>query len=431
MVAPQESWEEPARRPARRADMRARRLAARWLIPVEGLPIERGAILIGPDGKIQAVGPDQAVPTPPDIPATQLDDAVILPGLINTHTHLELTGFEGQVREREFHSWIRRLRELKAARGAGEYIEAARRGLAACYAAGVTTMADTGDSGATIRALAEAKGSGVAYQEVFGPHPDQAEESLAGLRAKVREQCPLAAGRIRIGVSPHAPYSVSGRLFSAVAAWARAESLPLAVHVAESSAETQFLLAGSGPFADAWRARGIPLPASKGRTPVEWLAEHGVLSERSLCIHTVQVSAGDIRRLAEAGAAVSHCPLSNQAHGHGVAPLRSMLDAGLRIGLGTDSVVSVGRLDLLAEARAAAALGGLDARGAIELCTLLGARALGVDSEIGSLRAGKWGDCTVIRVPRTIAAPEDLILASSPEDVLLTFVGGKEVYRSL
>lgn len=431
MVALQESWGEPAQRPISRADMRARRLTARWLIPVEGAPIERGAILIGPGGKIQAIGPDRAVPRPPDVPAAKLDDAVILPGLINTHTHLELTGFEGQVPEREFAAWIRRLRELKAIRTPTEYVEAARRGLAACYAAGVTTVADTGDSGAAIRALAEADGSGLAYQEVFGPHPEQAEASLGALQAKVRDLCPLASGRVRIGVSPHAPYTVSGRLFKAVAAWSQAESLALAVHVAESPAETQFLLAGSGPFADAWRARGIPLPASGGRSPVEWLAEHGVLSERSLCIHAVQVSPQDIRRVADSGAAVSHCPLSNRVHGHGVAPLRSMLDAGIRVGLGTDSVVSVGRLDLLAEARAAAAIAALDPKEVLELCTLRAALALGIDSETGSLRAGKWGDCTVIRVPPTNTAPEDLVLASSLGDVLLTFVGGREVYRSL
>jgi 5-methylthioadenosine/S-adenosylhomocysteine deaminase len=361
----------------------------------------------------------------------EFEDAVILPGLINTHTHLELTGFEAQVPEREFAPWIRRLRELKTTRTPAEYIEAARRGLAACYAAGVTTVADTGDSGAVMQVLAEAGGSGIAYQEVFGPHPDQAEESLTGLRARVSELGPLSTGRLRVGVSPHAPYTVSGRLFSAVAAWARTEGLPLAVHVAESPAETQFLLAGSGPFAEAWLARGIPLPPSGGRTPVEWLAEHGVLTEQSLCIHAVQIGPSDISRLVESGAAVAHCPLSNRAHGHGVAPVAALLDAGIRVGLGTDSVVSVGRLDLLAEARAAGSQAPLEAEQLLELCTLGGARALGIDSDTGSLRPGKWADCTVVRLPGARGNPVEGVLASSPRDVLLTYVGGREVYRSL
>jgi 5-methylthioadenosine/S-adenosylhomocysteine deaminase len=360
-----------------------------------------------------------------------LDSAAILPGLINTHTHLELTGFDGRVQEPNFAAWIRQLRQLKTTRTPTEYVEAARRGLAECYAAGVTTIADTGDSGAVLAVLAEVEGSGVVYQEVFGPHPSQAEESLAGLRARIRELRSVAKGRARIGVSPHSPYTVSGPLFRLVAAWARAERLPLAVHIAESTAETQLLLAGDGPFADAWRARGIPLPESLGQSPIEWLSAQGVLSDQCLCIHAVQVGTTDIQRLAEANAAVAHCPLSNQAHGHGAAPLAALMKAGIRIGLGTDSVVSVGRLDLLAEARAVAGRVSLDAEELLQLCTLSGARALGIDGETGSLVPGKWADCIVIRTQGGRRDVLDQVLASSPNDVLLTYVAGREVYRSI
>ena len=430
MVEPLASWEEPARHPVR-ADGRARRLAARWVLPVEAPSIERGAILIDSNGRIEAVGPDAAVPRPYGVPAQELGDAILLPGLINTHTHLELTGFEGLVEDQEFSAWIRHLRQLKTTRSSSEYLDAARRGLADCYAAGVTLIADTGDSGAAIQALSEAGGAGVVYQEVFGPDPAKVEPSLAELQHKIHRSSRLATGRVRIGVSPHAPYTVSGPLFSAVARWARAEDLPLAVHLAESPAEVQFLVAGTGPFAEAWRARGIPLPASLGQTPVTWLAGHDVLSEQSLCIHAVQVGPEDIQRLADAGAAVAHCPLSNRIHGHGAAPLAALLSAGIRVGLGTDSVASVGRLDLLAEARAARALADLSPVRLLELCTLGGAHALGLGSETGSLAIGKWGDCTVIRPPQGSGLPAELVLASSPADVLATYVGGREVYRAL
>jgi cytosine/adenosine deaminase-related metal-dependent hydrolase len=407
-----------------------RRLAARWVIPVEGPPIERGALLIGADGRIEAVGADSAVPRPDDVPAVNLENAAILPGLVNTHTHLELTGFEGGVAAGDFATWIRRLRELKTTRTPEDYLGAARRGLKDCFAAGITTVADTGDSSSVIEALAEAGGCGIAYQEVFGPHPDQAAESLSGLQARVRRLHGLARGRIRIGVSPHAPYTVSGTLYGAVAGWARAEGLPLAVHIAESAAETQLLRAGSGPFAAAWMARRIPLPASANRSPIEWLAEHGVLTEQTLCIHAVQISPGDIRRMVESGVAVAHCPLSNRAHGHGSAPLAALLAAGIRVGLGTDSVVSVGRLDLMAEARAAKNSASLDANETIELCTLGGARALGMESEIGSLHPGKWADLTVVQLSSSSASPAEQVLSSSTHEVMLTYLGGREVYRS-
>ena len=412
--------------------MRARRLSARWIIPVAGAAVEYGALLVGPDGRIDAAGPEPLVPRPPDVPAEDFGDALLLPGLINTHTHLELTGLEGGPPEQEFATWIRRLRETKAARSPEEFLVAARRGLADCLAAGITTVADTGDSGAVAQALAEVGGSGIAYQEVFGPHPDQCDDSLAGLRRRVGELGRFAVGRVRLGVSPHAPYTVSGRLYAATAEWARREGLPVAVHLAESPAESALLERGAGAFAEAWRGRGIPMPAPPGRTPVAWLDEHGVLSERTLCIHVVQAGSEDVGRLAGTGAAVAHCPLSNRAHGHGAAPLAALLAAGVRVGLGTDSTVSVGRLDLLAEARAAATLAGLGAARALALCTLEGARALGLDAEIGSLAPGKWGDCVVVRRPRgpAGASPEEQVLASGPRDVLATFVGGRDVYRT-
>jgi 5-methylthioadenosine/S-adenosylhomocysteine deaminase len=225
---------------------------------------------------------------------------------------------------------------------------------------------------------------------------------------------------------------VSGPLYAATAAWATEEALPVAVHLAESAAETDLLARGEGGFAQAWRDRGIPGPAPLGRSPVEWLEGHGVLGERTLCIHLVQVTSGDIGVLSRAGVAVAHCPLSNRAHRHGAAPLSALLSRGLRVGLGTDSVVSVGALDLLAEARAAAVLAGLDAEAVLALCTVSGARALGLERDVGSLRVGKWGDCTVIRPEPGTAGlrPAARVLASAPRDVVATFVGGKDVHRA-
>jgi cytosine/adenosine deaminase-related metal-dependent hydrolase len=411
--------------------MPPRRLAARWVIPVEGRPVEGGALLIGSDGRVVAVGPDESVPWPAGVEAEFFGDAVLIPGLINAHTHLELTGLVGESPQADFAAWIRRLRQRKAERRSEEFAAAALQGLADCWAAGVTTVADTGDSGAAIRALAGAGGSGIAYQEVFGPHPAQCEDSLSGLQRQMESLGRFVRGRVRIGVSPHAPYSVSGRLFAATASWARAEGLPLATHVAESFAESALLKRGEGPFAEAWHRRDIPPPTPLGLTPVEWLDHHGVLGERTLCIHLIQVSPGDIGLLQRAGAAVAHCPLSNHFHRHGAAPLGAFLAQGLRVGLGTDSVVSVGSLDLLAEARAAAALARLDADAALALCTLEGARALGLDSEVGSLRPGKWGDCVVIRPPVGAAgrSPAACVVASGPQDVLATYVGGADVHR--
>jgi 5-methylthioadenosine/S-adenosylhomocysteine deaminase len=238
---------------------------------------------VGPDGRIVAAGPDDLVPRPPAVPEERLPGVALLPGLVNAHTHLELTGFDGLVPEADFPAWVRRVRTLKAERSAADFRAAARRGIVDCRAAGITTVADTGDSGAVIEALHASGGSGIAYQEVFGPDPGDAPARLAALQARVAELRPFTSPRVRLGVSPHAPYTVSGPLYAAVAAWCAAQSLPLAVHLAESREETQLLATRTGGFAEALAARGIPVPEGLGRTPVEWLELHGVLGARTLC----------------------------------------------------------------------------------------------------------------------------------------------------
>lgn len=411
------------------------RLSADWLVPVEGEPVARGAVLIDGGGRIAAAGPADVVPAPHGTPSEHFDGCALLPGLVNAHTHLELTGFGGAVRETGFPAWIQRLRELKETRTRADWIAAARQGLADCHAAGVTTVADTGDSGAVIEALAETGGSGIAYAEVFGPDPAQVAESMAGLKVRIDHQRRFTSARVRLGVSPHAPYSVSGPLYAAVSRWARERRLPIAVHLAESMEETALLRDGAGAFADMWARRGIPLPVPPGTSPVEWLRQHGVLGADTLCIHVVQAGADDVARLAKAECGIAHCPSSNGVHGHGAAPVRALLDAGLRVGCGTDSVVSVGALDLLAEVRAARLLAGLDAAAALRLCTIDAARAIGLDGEVGSLVAGKWGDAAVVDIRARNGQPGregivDAVVATRLEDVRGTWLGGRQVYRS-
>jgi len=398
---------------------------------MDGPPIAGGAVLIGADGRVLEVGPDAAVSRPQGAEGHHWPEAAILPGLVNAHTHLELTGFAGLAEEADFPAWIRRIRGLKAERRSEAFLDAARAGLAACHRAGVTTVADTGDSGAVIQALAEAGGSGVAYHEVFGPHPDQLQESLAGLHRRLAELRPFVSPRVRLGVSPHAPYTVSAPLYAAVARLAEREGLPVAVHLAESEAESELVHEASGPFAEAWTARGIPLPELPGRSPVALLDGLGVLTANTLAIHVVQVGPADVARLARAGAAVAHCPLSNRRHAHGQAPLAAFLEAGLEVGVGTDSEASVGALDLLAEARAARALAGLGALDSLRLVTSGAARALGMAGEVGVLRPGAWGDLAVVSIgaAETPRAASEAVLASGPADVRETILGGRTVHR--
>jgi len=342
-------------------------------------------------------------------------DAELMPGLVNCHTHLELTHLGGGTRhdEPEFLKWIRRIRELKEATSAEGFSEAAVAGVRDCWARGVTCIAETGSTGAVMRALHDLGGRGIVYQEVFGPDPAQCSAGMQELAKAILQLRRLATSQLSVGVSPHAPYTVSVPLYEAVAQYARLEHLPIAVHVAESKEETAFVREGSGPFAEALRARGISVEARRV-SPVAYLMQLGVLKRGALCIHCVQVDEGDIELLRVTHATVAHCPRSNAAHRHGRLPLGLFRNARVPVGLGTDSVVSVGELDLWAEAEAAGVTGDDAAR----MLTIEGARALGWERDIGSLEVGKAGDLAVMAV------------GPSGRRAVLTVVAGRIVHRA-
>jgi cytosine/adenosine deaminase-related metal-dependent hydrolase len=397
----------------------ALRIRAGIVHPVTAPLIEDGAVLVDASGRITAVGPNASVAMPRRGPALHFPDAELVPGLVNCHTHLELTHLGGGVQydEPEFLKWIRRVRELKDAMTAEAFYEAARAGARDCWARGVTCIAETGSSGAVMQALHDLGGRGIVYQEVFGPEPAKCGSSMADLETAVLQLRRLATSQLLVGVSPHAPYTVSAMLYEAVAVYARREQLRIAVHVAESRDETALVLDGAGPFAEALRVRGIDVLPQR-LTPVAYLVKLGVIQRGTLCIHCVQVDAADIELLRATQATVAHCPISNRAHRHGMVPLRQMRDAGVAVGLGTDSVVSVGELDLWAEAAAA----GFSGEAALRALTIEGARALGWDREIGSLEVGKAADLAVFSsINRDRPRP--------PSTALLTVVSGKIVHQ--
>jgi cytosine/adenosine deaminase-related metal-dependent hydrolase len=386
------------------------RYHARWLVPVSRPPVERGTVVVR-EGRIAYVGPTARAPRGVDV---DLGNVALLPGLVNAHTHLELTAMRGFLEDLEFQPWIHRLtRARRDVLDDARLLDSARWGIAEGLRAGITTYADTCASGVVLRAMREAGVRGIMYQEVFGPDPAQCAESLAGLEARLRDLRPGETALVRLGVSPHAPYSVSDALFGAVADLARRERLPVAVHVAESADEVAYVTDGAGPFADMQRERGMRVVA-RGTTPVEALAATGVLGAGTLLIHCVRVGGPDVARIATAGCAVAHCPASNAKLGHGIAPLDEWLRAGIRVGLGSDSVASNNRMDILDEARLAvlfqrARLGDparYTARDLLHLATLGGAQALGLGDEVGSLEEGKAADLAAFPLADSRGVPQ-------------------------
>ena len=437
--------------------------SARWVLPIVSPAIEDGAVAV--DGsKIVAAGPRVEVLSRfPEASVSDFGQAAILPGLINAHSHLELTVMRGflESEEGDFAAWLRKLTTARMAMTGEDLLVSATCGASEAARAGVTCFGDSSSSATHVMKALRAVGlRGIVYQESFGPDPKLAAENVLRLREQIAEMRDDENDLVSAGVSPHAPYTVSASQLELISRLAIDQKLPLMMHAAESQAEKSFMLDGLGRFADGLKARGIEWQAP-GISTVEYLARHGILETRPLLAHCINVDDADLELIKQSGAGIAHCPKSNAKLGHGRAPFQRFLAHGIKVGLGSDSVASNNTCDLLEEARFATLLARLDrgssptvregvhtgdaladaratapvtAHDALFAATLGGARALGLENQVGALAEGMRADVAVVSLngahQQPVHDPTDaLVFSTSGHDVVLTMVAGKEIYR--
>jgi cytosine/adenosine deaminase-related metal-dependent hydrolase len=402
-------------------------LSADWVVPVEGPPIREGAVEIDDKaGTIAAVGPREELGD-----SVHYDEAVILPGFVDAHTHIEYDAYAGFGDGLGFADWIG-LHVQRKARIDLEDMEAiARLGALNCLRSGVTTIGDCSFSGAAATACSELGLRGTIYLEVFGETDAPIHERFEPMRDRI---APALSEDVRLGVSPHAPYTCTIELYRA----ADELGLPIATHLAESDAETEFLRTGTG----GWESFAELLVQPLGTTGIRALGEAGLLGPQMIAAHCVKADEEEIALLAEHDVAVAHCPRSNGILGCGVAPLSALREAGIRVCIATDSPASTPSFDMFDEMRAAIVgarardgrPNALTAADALALATLGGARALGLESSLGSLVPGKQADLTVLSLSDTSLLPwEDpvtgAVLGGSPQRVVATLVSGEPRYE--
>jgi cytosine/adenosine deaminase-related metal-dependent hydrolase len=395
------------------------RYRAAWVLPVADRPIRDGWVAVE-QGRIVALGRNAGT-AGIDI---DLGSVALLPGLVNAHTHLELSYLRSQVPAADaFVTWIRGVMAARRQRPdpqSSEIMDGIRAGIDEAVRTGTALVGDISNTLATHAPLVDSPLSAVLFYELIrfsAPDPaalvDQACQQIDALPASASVRPSLAA---------HAPYSVAPLVFRAIReAIDRRPFVPCSVHLSESREEVAFIETGEGEWRRFLEEVGSWTPdwVAPGVSPVRFLDDSGFLNERVLAVHGVQMTDEDLARLAARGTTVVACPRSNAFTGAGVPPIARFYEAGVAVAVGTDSLASTPDLNVFSELAAMRKLArDVPAFQLIESATLTGARALGFDAEYGTLEPGKRARILGVRVPDAVSDVEEYLLSGIGPDQL-------------
>jgi cytosine/adenosine deaminase-related metal-dependent hydrolase len=385
--------------------------AADWILPIVDDPVANGWVAVD-GGRIAGAG------SGPQDGAIDLGRVAILPVLVNAHTHLELSYLRDAVPAADrFLDWVGGIMAARRAQPnpeAPEILAAARAGIAEARASGTGLVGDISNSLATVSLLREAGMPARVFYELLGFNAGDPAGRVREARARV-SAIAGAGTDVRVGLAPHAPYSVSPELFAAIREDLDAHRDDISsVHLGESPEEVELIHHGTGGWRELLIALGVWREGwqAPGVSPVMYLADSGFLDSRVLAVHGVQCSGDDLSRLRALGATLVSCPRSNQHVGVGAPPLEVFYAAGVNVAFGTDSLASVADLNMFQELAAARTLASrVSARDLIASATLVGARALGFGDEFGSIETGKRGALIAVQLPEDVGDVEEYLVS--------------------
>ena len=421
-------------------------VAARYVLPVIGEPIEHGAVAVEGD-TIVAVG--TLVDLAAQYAGAEVSDyglAAMTPGFIDNHTHLEYTAMRGLIEDAPYSRWKYEVMRRELLLTPEDWEDSALLGAIEAALSGITTVADITKSGSSGRAAQRIGLRSVIYREVGTMDRNAVDATMAAASSDIeRWRAEWDSSRTTVGIAPHSAYSCHPHLFRKVAEYA-ADGTPVAMHLAGSQEEYQFVKYGSSMLGHEVREQynaEAPLWLPTGVSPVRYVQQWEIFhAPNVMAVHCTQVDDDDIEILATYDIAVAHCPRCNSKLAMGIMPLKKMLDAGIRVGLGTDSPAASNSMDTFEEMRIGllvqrAALGRdhfFTAAQFLKMATYESARALRMEDTIGSLEVGKRADLIVVDLSGSAQAPTQdpasaIVHTAHQNNVSMTMVGGEVIYE--
>ena len=418
--------------------------AARYVLPISEPYIEDGAVVVNEDLIVDVGTLADIVKRHPDDELVDLGLCALMPGFIDCHTHLDYSAMRGLVEDSAYAQWKYHLMLAEENLSDKDWQASAMLGAIEAATAGITTIADITLRKGTFDAVEQVGLRAIIYREVETMDKSQVGEVMKTVIDDIESWRSKASSRVTVGIAPHSVYSTHPELFKAVYEYAQ-DGTPVAIHLAGSSEEYEFVKYGSSRLAtkvrDQYDAKA-PFWLPTGVSPVRYVLQWDVLdAPHVLAIHCTQVDEADIEILEKKDVSIAYCPRFNAKLGMGIAPLRKFIDAGLRVGIGTDSPAASNGMDMFEEMRTdlylqRAAFGKksfFTAVEALRMATLGGAEALRIDDKVGSLEVGKLADLIAIDLSHSSQIPthepESVIVHSShPSEVILTVVDGVQIY---
>ncbi|MEF9925244.1 MAG: amidohydrolase family protein [Raoultibacter sp.] len=422
-------------------------LCAQYVLPITSAPIEYGAVLLR-ENTIRDIGKADVLKL--RYPEEEVRDyglAALLPGLVDLHTHLENSVMRGIVHDVPYSTWINSVNEKSSLMNAGDWYDSAILGGLEALSSGITCVADITSTGAACYATQKLGLRSVIYREVGAMDKRRVDYAMKLAAADIKKwKTEVDASRITIGIAPTALFVCHPSVFRKISDFA-GDDMPIAMHLAGSREEYDFIKYGSSPFsihAEDVKRGFVEIPPwlPTGATPVNYALNWGAFDSRNvLAIHCVHINDEDLEKLKEHDVAIAVCPRCNAQLGMGVPPINEFLRAGMRVGLGTDSPAATDSADMLTEMRIgmlvqrAVNVGEfLNSATMLEMATMGGARALRMDDMIGSLEIGKYADVIAVDLSGSHQTPTTdpvsaVVNTVSGSDVLMTMVAGTILYE--